>query len=131
MPPTIPNNVQRKLKAIAGNATNLSQALASQQQGGRSGTIPGTTSPWNQQGEREGTLHTYPVTGTSPGGWVTAGVGTEVLNNAGNPIIRMGNLLVSQHGTVLFQDGGQIYLNAAGDVVGGYSNTTGFFGGLA
>lgn len=121
---------------IAGPQRTL-RGVAVGQQGGFSGQIPGTTSDPTQVGLQFSTIHQYPANSsgptTSPDGDQVAGVGHAVLNNAGNPVVAMGNLNApasSNHGA--FQDGAFVFFDADGNHVAGYSQPTGLwgFGGL-
>jgi hypothetical protein len=108
------------------------RAVATSQQGGYSGQIPGTSSDPTQVAVQFSTIQQYPPSAPSPNGDQVAGVGHAVLNNAGNPVVVMGNLNATQtSGTDLpsnFQDGGFAFLDAAGNLVAGYSQETGLWG---
>jgi hypothetical protein len=143
MPPLIPNQAGRQVQALAGPA-NQARALASQQQGGSSGTIPGTTSDPLQVAHTTGVIPLYPPTGYSPEGNQVAGVGIQVLSNAGDPVVVMGHLnatlpvadLPLRADAMLsvtdlpsgFQDGGFAFVDQDGNLVAGYSQETGLWG---
>ena len=136
MPPLVPGKTLRQYQALA-NPANQAKATSQQQQGGSSGTIPGTTSDPQQVAVATGLIQTYPATDPSPHGDQVAGVGITVLNNDGNPVVVLGNLAATQTSAVdlpaNFQDGGFAFVDAAGDLVAGYSQETGLwgFGGAA
>lgn len=91
MPPLVPNQAARQVQALA-NPANAARALAQQQAGGTSGTIPGTSSDPTQVATTTGVIPLYPPDARSPNGDQVAGVGIQVLNNDGNPVVVMGNL---------------------------------------
>jgi hypothetical protein len=130
MPPIIPNRAARQVQALARPA-NQARALAQQQQGGSSGTIPGTSSSAQQVAHTTGLIPTYPVP-ASPNGDQVSGVGLQVLNNAGNPVVVAGNLHATQTSAkdlpTNFSDGGFAFVDAAGNLVAGYSQDTGLWG---
>ncbi len=130
MPPVIPNRAARQVQALARPA-NQARALAQQQQGGSSGTIPGTSSSAQQVAHTTGLIPTYPVP-ASPNGDQVSGVGLQVLNNAGNPVVVAGNLAATQTSAkdlpTNFSDGGFAFVDAAGNLVAGYSQDTGLWG---
>lgn len=114
------------------NPAMRSHAVATGQQTGTSGTIPGTSSDPTQLATLSGTIQSYPD-GPSPNGDQVAGVGHQVLNNAGNPVVVMGNLNAVSGGggsklPSSFQDGGFAFVDADGNFVAGYSQSTGLFG---
>lgn len=149
MPPVIPGKAGRQAQALA-NPANQARALAQQQQGGSSGTIPGTSSSPQQVAHTTGVIPVYPPDGRSPNGDQVAGVGIQVLNNAGDPVVVMGNLsatlppltmpmraadakagVIRESVSALpssFQDGGFAFIDADGNFVAGYSQETGLFG---
>lgn len=205
MPPLTRNNRDRHLEVMLAKPAARAHAVATGQQGGFSGQIPGTSSSEQQAAVQHSTIQQYPavtalaapasagdssisvnrsiasgsfvvidvngatttqesnlttgVSGsgpytltltsplgyphaasaqvmgptTSPNGDQIAGVGHAVLNNAGNPVVVMGNLnAVSGGGSSKlpssFQDGGFSFLDAAGNQVAGYSQETGLYG---
>jgi hypothetical protein len=134
MPPLIPGRAGRQVQALAGPA-NLARALALQQQGGSSGTPPlvaddPALAP--QVAHTTGVIPAYPATAPSPNGDQVSGVGIQVLNNAGNPVMVAGNLAATQtSATDLpadFTDGGFAFVDANGNLVAGYSQETGLWG---
>jgi hypothetical protein len=133
MPPVIPGRAARQVQALARPA-NQARATAQQQQGGSSGTIPGTASDPTQVGHTTGIIPLNPPTGPSPNGDQVAGVGIQVLNNADppTPVVVMGNLAATQtSGTDLpanFTDGGFAFVDDGGNLVAGYSQETGLWG---
>lgn len=132
MPPLTRRDEDRHLQVMVTNPAQRSHAVATGQQSGTSGTIPGTSSDPTQPATLTGTIQSYP-NGPSPNGDSIAGVGHQVLNNAGNPVVVMGNLnAVSGGGSSKlpssFQDGGFSFVDAAGNQVAGYSQETGLYG---
>jgi hypothetical protein len=131
MPPVIPGRAGRQVQALAG-PSNQARALALQQQGGVSGTIPGTTSDAQQVAVATGVIQPYPATGPSPYGDQVSGVGHAVLNSAGDPVVVLGNLNATQTSAQdlpsSFQDGGFAFVDADGNLVAGYSQETGLWG---
>jgi hypothetical protein len=131
MPPLIPGRAGRHVQALASPA-NQARALAQQQQGGISGTIPGTASDPTRVAVATGAIQTYPAAGRSPEGDQVAGVGIQVLNNAGDPVVVLGNLNATQASAAdlpaSFQDGGFAFVDADGNLIAGYSQETGLWG---
>lgn len=133
MPPVIPSRANRQVQALAAGH-NLARALAQQQQGGAAGQPPGVaTDPTvpPQIAHRTGVIQPYPATALSPAGDQLAGVGIVVLNNDGNPVVALGNLKATGGGVDLpasFADGGLAFIDAAGNLVAGYSQETGLWG---
>lgn len=205
MPPLTRRTEDRQLQVMVANPAARSHAVASGQQVGTSGTIPGTSSDPTQVATLTGTIQQSPsvtslsaaasagdtsitvpysipsgsyvvidqntststqetgltsgVSGsgpytvelsaslgyphasgapvqaptTSPNGDRIAGVGHAVLNNAGNPVVVMGNLNAISGGAgsklpSSFQDGGFSFVDAQGNQVAGYSQETGLYG---
>lgn len=124
MPPTIPNRDERAMRVLLANPAQLARTLAQQQQGGTSGTIPGTSSPVTQVATRVGVIQEYPAVGSSPNGDGIAGVGHQVLGPDGNPIAVLGNLAVTQAGNA-YDDRGVALLDANGNVLAWHSPTDG------
>ncbi|MGO9885526.1 MAG: hypothetical protein ACLPV4_21230 [Solirubrobacteraceae bacterium] len=131
--------MQRQIQVAFANPQNQSRATAQQQQGGTSGTIPGTSSSATQVAHAAGLIQTYPATGTSPNGDQVSGVGLQVLTNpvivdgvsTQYPVVVMGNLNVTGGGVDCpsdFQDGGFAFVDADGNLVAGYSQETGLWG---
>jgi hypothetical protein len=130
MPPLTRNNGERELQVMIANPARMAHAVATSQQSGTSGQIPGTSSDPTQLATLTGTIQSYP-NGPSPNGDQVAGVGHQVLNNAGNPVVFMGNLSAITGGTDLpsnFQDGGFAFVDADGNLPAGYSQSTGLWG---
>jgi hypothetical protein len=132
MPPLTRNNGQRELQVMIANPARQAHAVATGQQRGFSGQIPGTDSDPTQLAALSGTIQSYPD-GPSPNGDQVAGVGHQVLNNAGNPAVFMGNLNAISGGAssklpVSYRDGGFGFIDAAGNHVAGYSQPTGLYG---
>lgn len=205
MPPLTRNKGDRALQVMVANPAMRSHAVATGQQIGTAGTIPGTSSNPTQLATLSGTIQQTPsgttlaassakgdttiststwipsgsyvvvdqntgsstqetamtsgVSGagpytisltsplgyphasgapvqaptTSPNGDQIAGVGHQVLNSAGKPVVVMGNLnAVSGGGSSKlpssFQDGGFSFVDAQGNQVAGYSQETGLYG---
>lgn len=136
MPPLTRNNGDRQLQVMIANPARTARAMATSQSGALSGQIPGTSSDPTQPAIQYATIQQYPTNSDgptpSPNGDQVAGVGHVVLNNAGNPVVVMGNLSATQTGGVDlpadFQDGGFAFVDADGNLPAGYSQSTGLWG---
>lgn len=124
MPPVIHRPDLRHLQTLLANPQNTAKALQHQQDGGTSGTIPGTDSDPTVVATTTGRIPIYPPAAQSPNGDQVAGVGHQVLNSDGNPAITLGNLLVTQAGNE-YDDRALTFHDADGNIVGWHSPTDG------
>ena len=125
MPPTIRKDELRQAQGLFVNPQRTIRSVATGQQGGHSGTIPGTDSDPTQLGMQWSTIQP-PDTGDQ-----VAAVGHAVLANDGSPVVVMGNMAVSGDSGYPpegFQDGGFVFTDAEGNAVAGYSHPTGLWG---